>query len=329
MKLRLLLLFLFALSIQIVDAQSESKPIPLDTTYNVPRELNKIKDRYPEAIPAKDIVPKGVVAERNIVYTTLKNTPYGDRDLHLDIFRPKKDGKYPALIMVHGGGWRSGNKSLQVPMAEMIADKGYVTVAVEYQLSLEAKYPAAVYNIKAAIRWVRANAEKYNVNPDYIAISGCSSGGHLAALVATTNGMEKFEGDQGNNKFSSEVQACIDIDGVLYFLGPVSLHREKTPESPDVAWLGGYFYDIPQTYTEASPLHWVDEKTVPFLFLNSGYPRFHAGQAEMIDLMTQRDIYTELHKFDIKVHPFWLFHPWIEDAVDYVVNFMDKQFKSN
>ena len=144
------------------------------------------------AVPAKDSIPKGVVADRNIVYTTLATTPFGKRDLRLDIFRPGKAGKYPALIMIHGGGWRSGTKEMQVPMAEMLAAEGFVTIPVEYQLSLEAKYPAAVYNIKSAIRWVHANADKYGIDTSKIAISGCSAGGHLASLVGMTNAVQSF-----------------------------------------------------------------------------------------------------------------------------------------
>ena len=95
----------------------------------------------------------------------MPETPYGKRDLHADLFRPEKAGKYPALILIHGGGWRAGDKSMEVPMAQMIASKGFVAVAVEYQLSLEAKYPAAVHNIKAAIRWVRPTPKSTTLIP--------------------------------------------------------------------------------------------------------------------------------------------------------------------
>lgn len=298
--------------------------IPRDTTYNIPRVHRQIQNDYPYAIPVKDSLPKGVVGERNLVYATLPSTPFGKRDLHLDLFHPDKPGKYPALIMVHGGGWRSGDKSMEVPMAQMIASEGFVTVAVEYQLSLEAKYPAAVYNLKAAIRWMRANAEKYNIDCDRIAISGTSAGGQLASLVGMTNGIEKFEGDQGNNEFSSSVQAVIDIDGVLDFMAPSSLNLDRKSDSPDIIWLGGSFYEKPELWKEASSIFWVNEKSVPVLFLNSGFSRFHGGQDEMIGMMNGWGIYTEVHKFDVKVHPFWLFHPWVDQSVQYMVCFMKK-----
>lgn len=319
------ILFLFAT--QLKAQNCNQKPIPQDTSFTVNSVYQKIKEEFPQAVPAKSVLPDGIKAEYDLVYTSLPDTPFGKRDLHADVFRPEKAGRYPALIMVFGGGWRSGNKILQRPMAMQIAAKGYVTVAVEYQLSLEAKYPAAVYNIKAAIRWMRANAERLNIDPEKIAISGCSAGGQLASLVGMTNGVDQFEGNQGYHGYSSSVQAVIDIDGALDFMAPLSLNLERTPESPDIQWLGGDFYHRPEVWKDASPIFWVNEHSVPVLFFNSGFPRFHAGQGEMIAMMTQWNIYTEVHVFDIKMHPFWLFHPWFDKTVEYMTGFLDKTLK--
>lgn len=325
MALKTLLLFTFVSGIILTaNAQFlEGTTIPADTTFNVPRVYRQIKKDFPYAVPAKDQVPEGVIGERNIVYTTLEETPFGKRELHLDLFRPEKEGKYPALILVHGGGWRAGNKSLQVPVAQMIAAKGFVTVAVEYQLSLEAKYPAAVYNIKSAIRWMRANAETYNIDTNRIAISGCSAGGQLASLTGLTNGIEKFEGNMGNVDYSSDIQAIIDMDGAINFMAPLSLNLNRRPDSPDIIWLGGSFYDRPDLWKEASPAYWANENSVPMLFLNSGFPRFSAGQYELISMLDEWGIYNEVYRFNVKIHPFWLFHPWIDESVNYMVDFLN------
>ncbi|MBS2097423.1 alpha/beta hydrolase [Carboxylicivirga linearis] len=304
-----------------INAQSN---IPIDSSYNIPREQRKFAKKYPYAFAAKDSLPQGVDEYRDVVYLTLNDTPFGKRDLHLDIFKPEKKGLYPALIMVHGGGWRSGNKNMQVPMAQMIAQQGFVTIAVEYQLSLEAQYPAAVHNIKAAIRWVRANAEKYNINPDKIAISGCSAGGQLAALIGMTNGIDQFEGNMGNLEYSSDVQAILDIDGVLNFLAPSSLNLKRKPNSADISWFGSSFYEKPEIWKEASSIYWANENSVPILFLNSGYSRFHAGQDELIGMLKEWGVYHEVYKFNIKVHPFWLFHPWVDETVLYMTDFLNK-----
>ena len=304
-----------------------SGKIPKDTTYNIPRVHRQIKKDYPYAVPVKDSLPVGVAAFRDLVYTHLPETPFGPRDLHLDVFRSEKEGKLPALILVHGGGWRAGDRSMQIPLAQMIASRGFVTVTVEYQLSLEAKFPAAVHNIKAAIRWMRANAETYGIDPDRIAIGGASAGGQLAMLVGMTPGVERFEGTMGNEGFSSAVQAVIDIDGVVDFMAPMSLNLNRKPDSPDIFWLEGSFYDRPERWKEASSIFWANEKSVPVLFLNSGFSRFHAGQDELIGMMTEWEIYTEVHKFNVQVHPFWLFHPWVDESAEFIVSFLNKTLK--
>jgi pectinesterase len=311
-----------------LQASAQQKPIPVDTTYNVGRVYRQIHAAYPEARPAMDSMPPSIQAKRDIVYATLPSTPFGKRSLHLDVFRPKDDKKYPAVIMIHGGGWRSGTRSMQVPMAQMLAAKGFVTIPVEYQLSLEAAYPAAVHNIKAAIRFVKANAKEFGIDTSRIAVSGCSAGGQLAALVGLTNGLPQFEGDQGLAGIPSNVHAIMDIDGVVDFLAPASLNLQRKPDAADVSWLGGTYEEKPAVWKEASPIFWATPSTaVPVLFLNSGFSRFHAGQDELIGMMNEWGIYTEVHKFDVKVHPFWLFHPWVNRTIDHMNGFLRKVFK--
>ncbi|MDI9876476.1 alpha/beta hydrolase [Flectobacillus rivi] len=323
MKIKLLLIFLLVFSGKMSIAQY--KPIPRDTTYNVKKVHSQIKRDYPYAIPVPDQTPANVTEARDLIYAHLPQTPFGPRDLHLDIFRPKKKGKYPALLMIHGGGWRSGEKSMQVPLAQLIANKGFVTIPVEYQLSLEAPYPAAVHNIKAAIRWVKAHAQEFDIDTTKMAISGCSAGGHLASLVGLTGGVPRFEGTMGNHLgVSTKLQAIVDIDGVINFLAPSSLNLERKSDSPDAAWLGGVFSEKPLVWKEASPAYWITEKSVPMLFLNSGYSRFHAGQDELIGQYKEWGIYQEVHQFNVKVHPFWLFHPWADESAQYMADFLKK-----
>lgn len=306
-------------------ALSQVNNIPRDTSYNVARVYQQIQKQFSMAVPGKDAVPKGVRANRDIVYTTLSVNPYGKRDLHLDVFRPEKEGKHPAIVMIHGGGWRSGTKEMQVPMAQMLAAKGFVTIPVEYQLSLEAKYPAAVHNIKSALRWVHAHADHYGIDTAMIAISGCSAGGQLASLVGLTSRVQSFEGDHGNTGWSSAVKAIIDIDGVIDFMAPNSLNLKRQPNSPDVEWLGGTFEQKPAIWKEASPIFWASDSTaIPMLFINSGFSRFHAGQDELIGMLKEWRVDYEVYQLDIKMHPFWLFHPWVDKTVDYVDAFLKK-----
>lgn len=321
----LLSLFVFA-QIGVSKPIDIVKEIPRDTSYTVYRTYNKIKKHYPEAKAALPLLPKGVVEERDLVYAVLNDSLSVNREIHLDLFRPEKAGSYPALIMVHGGGWRSGDKKMQIPMAMQIAANGFVTIAVEYQLSMEAPYPRAVHNIKEAIRWLRANAAKYSIDSSKIAISGCSAGGQLAALVGMTNGVKHLEGETGSFDVSSSIQAVIDIDGVLDFMAPRSLNLKRKSTSADILWFGGSFLEKPAVWKDASSIFWVTKTSPPILFLNSGYPRFHAGQDEMIGMLNEFGIYNEVHKFDVKVHPFWLFHPWFNPTVGYMVAFLNKVF---
>ncbi len=323
-KTFLLILFLLAVLSPVFTQTQQGTEIPRDTSYTPYSSWLHIRDAFPEARIVEPSLPQGVLESRDVVYATLPETPFGKRDLHVDVFRPKISGKYPALMLVHGGGWVTGNRSMQVPLAQQIAARGYVTIVVEYQLADEALYPAAIHNIKAAIRWARANAAQYQINPEQIAISGCSAGGQLAALVGMTNGVDKFEGDQGNPDFSSGVQAVLDIDGVVDFLAPSSLQIQRKPNTYDIKWFGGTFLEKPEIWMDASPIFWANEHSVPVLFINSGYPRFHAGQDEMLGMMKRWNIYTEVHTVDVLVHPFWLFHPWFEPTVEYMVTFLQK-----
>ena len=318
---------LVSMGINLTSAQGIK--IPLDSSYNVAAVYKQIHKAYPAAVPAKDsVADSSVKAERDICYASFETEHFGKRSLHLDVFGPRIKGRYPAIIMVHGGGWRSGNKSMQIPMAQMLARRGFVAIPVEYQLSLEAPYPAAVHNIKAAIRWLKANAGKYNIDTTKVAISGCSAGGQLAALVGLTSGVKHFEGDQGVAVGSSEVKAIVDIDGVINFLAPWSLNLERKPDSPDIEWLGGSYEQKPLIWKEASSIFWAKkESTPPILFLNSGYARFHAGQDELIGMMKEWGVYHEVHKFNVQVHPFWLFHPWVDQTVDYMARFLNEVLK--
>jgi pectinesterase len=303
--------------------------IPRDTSFTPYSAWINMKNNFPEARIVKPQLPAGVLAESDVVYATLPNTPYGKRELHLDLFRPEKPGKYPVLLLIHGGGWRSGNKSMDIPLAQQIAAKGYVTAAVEHRLSPEALYPAAVYDIKAAVRFLRANAKKYNIDPKRIAIGGSSAGGQLASLVGASAGVKKFEGTEGNPGVSSAVQAIIDIDGVLDFNTPDEKGKteEAAKKSAGALWFGATFNQNSEKWIEASPIQYVGKNTPPMLFVNSALPRFHFGRDSVIAILNKHKIYSEVHTIENTPHPFWLCHPWFEPTVNYMVDFLDKILK--
>jgi len=302
--------------------------VPRDTSYTLHSAYIKARKQYPEIKKVLPCLPSDVQAIENIIYTY----PAPGRELKLNIYRPNDNIKYPALLMVHGGGWSSGDLSLQIPMAQQIAKKGYVAIAVEYRLSPEAQYPAAVYDLKTAIGWIRAKGEKYGIDTARIAISGCSAGGLLAMLVGTTNYNTDYEPQGTGLGYSTNVHAIVNIDGISDFstdellAARESLAKNKIPAS--VRWLGGTYEDKKEVWEAASPINHVTKHSAPVLFVNSSVPRFHAGRNEIVSKLSVYNIYTEVYTVDNSPHTFWLFHPWFMIAVDETVSFLDKVLKA-
>jgi pectinesterase len=311
-------LILLAILLPIITTAQQPE-IPHDTSFTVYSAFVKERKKYPFIEIANPSTSKEVSSKKDIVYSSP-----GKRDLHADVFYPAKKSKkgYSGVLLIFGGGWKSGDKSMSEPMARQLAANGYVAVAIEYRLSPEEQYPAALHDAKAAIRWMRANATKYNLDKSKIAVHGVSAGGQLAALVGTTNAIAKFEGNGGNPKQSSTVQAIIDIDGVLAFKHPESQEGKVAAE-----WLGGTYEEKPSTWEEASALTHTSKNTPPILFVNSSTPRFHAGQEDMINKLNTYKIYSEVHTIADTPHPFWLFHPWFEPTMNNTINFLNKVFK--
>jgi len=293
-----------------------------DTTYTVYQTYNKLKKNYPQIKIVYPVISSKIKANEDVVYKTI-NT---ERSLHLDIYSPAKKGKYPALVMIHGGGWRSGNKVMERPMAQRIAENGFVAIPVEYRLSLEAKFPAAIQDIKTAIRFIKDNAEKYNIDTTRIAVEGESAGGHLALMVAMTNNLSEFEEEPYGTKSSSTVHAAIDVDGISSFLMPESLKPDKKPDSPDAFWIGGTFPEEPLLWKAASPLFYVGKNSVPVMYVCSTQPRFHAGRDELIDILNQNGIYSESHTIPDTPHSFWLFEPWFDTTQNFILDYLINVF---
>ena len=164
-------------------------------------------------LQGREELPEGFEKRANLVYARA-----GGWDLHLDLFLPQAaagKGPFPALVYIHGGGWRSGSKDRFHPQAAYLAKRGLIGASIEYRLSGEAKFPAALKDVKAAVHWLRANARHYSISPGQIAAVGNSAGGHLAALLGTTSHLREFEGDGAEGIFSSQVQAVAAFNAPL------------------------------------------------------------------------------------------------------------------
>ncbi len=295
-----------------------------DTSYTTFSAYQSTKKTHPgiRIIPEQKYA--SVAEEKNIGYTSI-----GTRKLLIDGFYPKEKGKTKsiAILIIHGGGWRSGNRAQHYPLAQQLALKGYVCFTPEYRLSTEALFPAAVYDLKEAIRWVKEYANKYNIDTAKIVVSGFSAGGELAAFLGVTGGMPLFEGSAVNNPINTKVNAVIDMDGILSFTHPESGEGDDSKRtSAATYWLGYGKKEQPLLWEAASSLSYTGSHTPPTLFINSGVERMHAGLADYIKLLDQYHIYSEVHSFEKAPHSFPLFDPWFEPMVNYIDGFLKKVF---
>ena len=204
--------------------------------------------------------PKPVALMGVQVVRDLEYVPGGHERNRLDLYLPEKAARpRPVILYVHGGGWQGGDKS-NGP-AFRFAAKGYAVASMNYRFSQHATFPAQIYDCKAAVRWLRANARKYGLDADHIGAWGGSAGGHLVALLGTTAGVKELEGPGGNEEQSSRVQAVVDWFGPTDFL-TVGAKETRTQ------LLGG----DPQTNKEkalkASPMTYVSKDAAPFLIMH-------------------------------------------------------------
>jgi acetyl esterase/lipase len=297
-----------------------------DTSYTTYSAYQKLKSDFPNITIVHEFNFPDVVEKKGITYCTINH-----RNLLIDAFLPKKinSKKAIAVIMVHGGGWRSGNRLQHYPLAESLAHLGYACFTPEYRLSTEALFPAAVYDIKAAIRWVKTNASAYNVDTSKIIIAGFSAGGELAAFIGTTGNMPLFEGCDNNSGATTNVAAVIDIDGTLSFTNSESGEGDDSKRTSAATYWFGY----PKKGNEvlwkaASPLSYVSSQTPPTLFINSSVARMHAGRQDYIHVLDSNEIYSEVHTFENAPHSFCLFNPWFEPTIKYIDDFLKKVFIS-
>ena len=323
------LIWIFLLLPVALPSQSKKEPIARgrDTSFTIQSTAAKLKRQFPHARIAEPSLPPGVRVHEGLVYSTI-----GTRELRMDILVPSaaRETPRPAVILIHGGGWRSGDRSQTIPMARRLAEAGYVSAAVEYRLSPEALYPAAVHDLKAAIRFLRANSARFGIDTARIAALGCSAGGQLAAFLGTTNNNRAFEGSTGWPAHSSAVQAVVDIDGVLDFNTPDEIGADSVAARTKAAslWFGGTIFEKPHLWTDASPTTHVGPATAPIAFINSALDRYHFGRDAMIQKLNALGIYSEVHTIPDTPHPFWFFEPWFDITCKHVTAFLDKTFRA-
>lgn len=289
----------------------EPPPDPANT-YDAPHTYARLASAYPHIRIASDALPDGVRKLADQVYAQ-----HGVHCLRLDAWLPAGE-RLPAVILVHGGGWKAGYRSEFAPMAVRLAQQGYAALTISYRLSGEARYPAAVQDVQQAVRWVRAHAAELHIDPRRIALAGGSAGGLLASLAGVT--LADAEG----------VQAIINIDGLSDFTSELALRYEDDPAknpSSAGAWFGGRYADKAALWREASPIRYVRAGMPPMLFIGSAQPRFAAGREEMMAQMAKQGVASEKLLLPDAPHSFWLFDPWLQPTVDASVAFLRRQLR--
>lgn len=216
-------------------------------------------------------VPDDVVFEKAIEYAN----PDGQH-LAVDLAMPKNaTGELPAIVCIHGGGFRAGTREGYDKLCLTLAQHGYVAITVTYRLAPAYPFPAAVQDCKTAVRWLRANAAKYHVDPKRIGVTGGSAGGHLAQFLGVTMGVKAFEGD-GHNDQSS------DISCVVNYYGPSDLTKsyEASVDAKDVLplFFGGDLSTKRREHIIGSPLYWVTPFAAPTLCVHGTEDKYVAHE---------------------------------------------------
>ena len=233
---------------------------------------NSVLDRvaYASRIESIKALPAQIL--RDIEYARVE-----DRSIQLDLYLPEDQGPFPVIIWIHGGGWTSGDKDLDPndPQVRQVG-RGYAVASINYRLSQQAKFPAQIEDCKAAVRWLRAHASNYNLDPSRIAVWGSSAGGHLAALLGTSGDVVELEGSEDNRGYSSRVNAVVDWFGPTDLLRmsadslpfPCNFLDHNSPFSPESLLIGCAIQTCPDKTDKANPIKYASADDPPFLIMH-------------------------------------------------------------
>jgi acetyl esterase/lipase len=231
-------------------------------------------------------MPDDILFERDVVYGT-----GAGEELKLNLGRPKEQsGPTPCVVVIHGGGWAAGNKNGHDAHVYELVKRGYVAATVGYRFAPKHIFPAQVEDVKCAVRFLRANAEKYGIDKGRIGAVGFSAGAHLSMMLGTMDKEDGLEGEGGNPGESSKVNA------VVSWFGPTDL---TTPDWPEVTgkilvkFLGGSKAEKPDAYKKASPLTYVNAGDAPMLLIQGTKDRLvpWTQATYMADALTKAGVY--------------------------------------
>ncbi|MFN0051831.1 MAG: alpha/beta hydrolase fold domain-containing protein [Planctomycetales bacterium] len=245
-------------------------------------------------------VPPEVVYEKEVEFAN----PDGQH-LQLNLARPRQgEGPFPAVLCIHGGGFRAGHRDGYNALCVKLAQRGYVAATASYRLAPKYQFPAAVHDTKAAVRWLRANAKKYRIDPERIGVTGGSAGGHLAQFLGVTAGVRQFEGDGEHLDQPSHVACVVNVYGPSDFTKSYGKSVDAAEVLP--LFLGGNLETARHKHILSSPLYWVTPLAAPTLCIHGTEDKYVAHeQAEwLIERLKGADVEARLLTLEGAGHGF-------------------------
>jgi acetyl esterase/lipase len=263
-----------ALSLATTSLCAQEQPVPKVRTANI----------------LTAVIPEGTQTEKDLAYI-----PNGHERQKLDIYVPPGDGPKPLVVWVHGGAWKQGSKDRTPAIA--LLTQGYVVASINYRLSQHATFPAQIQDCQAAIRWLRANADKYKIDAKRVGVWGASAGGHLVALVGTADNCDAWEPIGECRDQSAKVQCVLD------WFGPADLAMYKdaaTRDGSSIAQLIGETNgDAAAKHRIASPVTYITADDPPFLIMHGDkdllVPLQHSQR--LLELLKEKEVSAELVTF--------------------------------
>ncbi len=282
---------------------STGSPSPVASPTPSPSIVRRTPSPTPSrsaAAPAPAGVRAGAETLTDLAYASASGTQ------RLDLYLPERTGKaVPLVVLIHGGGFSDGHKGDLGGQAEALRGKGYAVAAVDYRLSGEARFPAGVQDVKAAVRWLRAHAGQHGLHPRRFAAWGHSAGGYLATMLGVTSGRATAFDDPalGNPRVSSAVQAVITLSGPTDLLGmdadtadpggcSAGAQTHDDPSSPESRWLGAPIQTVPELGRSANLLRFLAKPAAlpPFVVVHGSADCLvpHGQSDRLVAALTKR-----------------------------------------
>lgn len=277
----------------------------------------------------------------NVVYAQVPDRGYTNKPLTMHLVIPQDKKMHPVILYINGGGFINANKDGYMQQWLDLAEHGYVVASMTYRVAPTSTFPAPLEDVKSAVRFLRANAQKFHIDADHVGVFGGSAGGYLAAMAGTTNGVKVF--DKGENlNYSSDVQAVVDVYGVsdVNKIGAdYSEAVQKTHASAaatEALWVNGSpvfggkdggIAANPEGAKKANPLTYISRKTAPFLLMHGDADVLVSpSQTELLrEALAEHNIEATRYLVKGAAHggPFWV-QP---EIMDIVISFYDKHLK--